>query len=101
MKVNGTKYQTPCVLVIGMEDDEPIFGDIISILVLGKTVYFEFKLLESNFCHHYHAYSLSFPISRKYIIKHCNLSSYHPYSMYHATYDSVSSTYVVLRNKIY
>ncbi len=34
VRVCGTKYQTPCILVIGSKDDEPIFGDIDNVLVL-------------------------------------------------------------------
>ena len=34
MKVNGTKYQTPCALIIGKTD--PLFGNVNSVLVCGQ-----------------------------------------------------------------
>ncbi len=104
MKVNGTKYQTPCALVIGVEDGEQIFGDIINVLVFSRSLFFEFQLLESSFYHHYHAHLLSTPQPRatSYIIKHKDLAHYHPYGMYHCiSIDNIVSQYVVLRSKIY
>lgn len=101
VKVSGTKYQTPCILVIGSEDNEPIFGDVTNVLVLGQSVFFEFKLLEAQFYHHYHAYSLSLPSSGSYIIKHRDLPCYHPYGMYHSLSNDCISRFTVLRNNVY
>ena len=33
VELNGTKYQTPCIVVVGCENDELIFGDVTKILV--------------------------------------------------------------------
>ena len=76
VRVNGTKYQTPCALVVEKSDDkELLFGKVISILVGAKCVIFEFQLLKSEFCHHYHCYSLSLPplSTHQYFIRHCDL----------------------------
>ena len=42
VKVHGTKYQTPCALVVGRshEDDELQFGHVINVLVYSKQVFF-------------------------------------------------------------
>ena len=103
MKVSGTKYQAPCVLVIGSEDDDPIFGDVLSILVEGQSVFFEFQVLKSLFCPHLHAHSLTLPssTSRKYIIKQRDLAYYHPYGMYHIPQNGEVSHFTVVRNNIY
>lgn len=62
VKVNGTKYQTPCILVIWKnEEEDPLFGSVSSILVSGQEIFFEIEQMEAVFCQHYHAYALSFP----------------------------------------
>lgn len=62
VKVSGTKYQLPCALVVGQSDDEElIFGTVLGILVHCREVFFEFELMEGQYCKHYHAYALSFP----------------------------------------
>ena len=107
MKVFGTKYQTPCVLVIGKnEDDDLLFGSVQNVLVYGQEVYFEFEQIEAIFCQHYHAYALSLPIlnsSQHYLIKQKDLVSYHPYGFYHCLNISnmPSLHYTVLRSNIY
>lgn len=45
-------------LVVGKSDDEDLlFGNVNCILVHKKQVYFEFELMEMQFCNHYHAYA--------------------------------------------
>ena len=109
VKIHGTKYQIPCAVVVGRsddDDDELLFGLVLSILVYCKEVYFEFELLEAQYCNHYHAHSLSIPPAssiQKYLIKQVNLASFHPYGMYicHNISPSSSLSYTVLRNNIY
>ena len=37
--MNGTKYQTPCTLIVGkMEDDNLIFGNVINIFIHNQTL---------------------------------------------------------------
>ena len=88
MQINGTKYQTPCVLVVGksMEDDELQFGHVLAVLVDCEEVLFEFELMKAEYCNHFHAYALSLPPAshrHKYLIKQKDLASFHPYGMYH------------------
>ena len=59
VKVYGTKYQTPCALVVGKTDDDPLFESVHKILVSGQEVFFEFEKMDAVFCPHYHAYALS------------------------------------------
>ena len=85
MKVHGTKYQTPCALVVGRShDDELQFGHVINVLVYSKQVFFEFELMHVQFCEHYHAYALSLPplsLREKFLIEHRTLPTYHPYRL--------------------
>ena len=106
--MNGTKYQTPCVLVVGHldDDEEPLFGHVLGVLVYCQEVLFEFELMEAQYCKHYHAYALSLPPAssrQKYLIKQIDLPSFHPYGMYHC--HNISSNtllqYTVLRSNIY
>lgn len=108
VKINGTKYQTPCALVVGQsdEDEELLFGHVLSVLVHCKEVLFEFELMIVQYIKHCHAYALSLPptsSSHKYLIKYKDLLSYHPYGLYHC--HNISSNpslqYTVLRSNIY
>ena len=107
VKVNGTKYRTPCALVIGRtEEEDPMFGYVYSVLVSGQEVFFEFEEMEVTFCQHFHAYAVTLPLSSRqhFLIKQKDLINYHPYGLYHCP--SISSNtcniqYVVLRNNIY
>ena len=106
MKVNGTKYQVPFVLVVGKSEDADLaFGEVHSVLVHGQLVLFEYHLLEAQFYPHYHLYALSLtPLSdrQSYLIKHRDLLNYHPYGLYHNASISAdhSLRYTVLRSNI-
>ena len=106
VKVNGTKYQTPCGLIVGKTDqEEPIFGEVRRILVDVKAVYFEFQLLHAVLCPHYHCFILSHDPSRNskcFIINQSCILDYHPYGIYYSqtvTGDSTSRI-AVIRNII-
>ena len=109
VRVKGTKYQTPCCLVIGKgESEEQLqFAKVINIYVNGQSVIFEVTLLVSHpFSHHHHAFPLSSPPMSshcKYLIKQSGLLDYHPYGLYHAStvFSDLSLEYVVLRSNIY
>ena len=108
VKINGTKYQTPCAIVVGQsdEDEELLFGHVLGVLVHCNQVLFEFELMEAQYCKHYHAYAPSLPptsSSHKYLIKHTDLPSYHPYGLYycHNISSNPSLQYTVLRSNIY
>ena len=102
VKVNGTKYQPPCAIVVGKtEEEEPLFGSINKVLVFSQEVYFEFELMEANFCQHYHAYTLS-SSHQHFLVKQNNLINYHPYGLYHCPNISRTSLqFLVLRTNIY
>lgn len=87
VKVDGIKYQEPCALVIGQEEDNLKFGKITQIYVDGgKEVIFEIELLHTiEFCTHYHTYSLSSERQTSFI-KQCHLLDYHPYGLYQSSF---------------
>ena len=106
MILNGTKYQTPCVLIVGKTEDENlIFGSVVSIFVHCQSVLFEVKILNSHLCPHHHAYAMSLSPSAlpMYLIKHSDLAYYHPYALYYCPHISSDLTlrYTVIRCNIY
>lgn len=106
MILNGTKYQMPCVLIAGKtEDEDLIFGNVVSIFVHCQSVLFEVEILNSHFCPHHHAHAVSVLPSalQTYLIKHSNLACYHPYGLYYCPHISSDLTlrYTVIRCNIY
>ena len=69
VRVNGTKYQVPCAIVIG-NNDELEFGRVVSIYVDDSIVFFEFiPLATHSFCHNFHVFALVSESECKYLIK--------------------------------
>lgn len=105
VKVNGTKYQTPCALIVNLVDEDPLIGNIHNILVSGHDVFFEFELMDTVFLQHYHAYAVSFSSSSQqhFLVRQKDLITYHPYGLYHCPNISVTlpSQFCVLRSKSY
>ena len=108
MKVNGTKYQIPCALVVGKDEaDELKFGKVINIYVYENMAFFEFiLLLTDQFCHHHHIFVLATPpmsVRSKYLIKQENLLDFHPHGLYTSSHIFANSSleYVILRSNIY
>ena len=84
MTQNGTKYNAPCVLIVGKSEDEDlIFGNVTNIFIHNQSLlFFEVEILNSKFCPHYHAYAISMPPSFvQQLIKHSDLTCYHPYGL--------------------
>lgn len=106
--MNGTKYQTPCALVVGKDEaDELEFGKVINIYIYENSTLFEFMpLLTRQFCHHHHAFVLAAPpvsVRSKYLIKQESLLDYHPYGLYTSAHIFADSSleYVILRSNVY
>jgi hypothetical protein len=105
--VKGTKYQAPCALVIGKEEEELQFANVVSIFIDEDAVLFEFIPFKGHpFCHHHHAFPLSLPPSSsscRYLINQSDLLDYHPYGLYHSSTIFTDQTleFVVLRNNVY
>ena len=54
-------FQAPAVVVLGVEEDLPKFGEIVNVYLVSKsTVLLYTRLLHTlHFCKHYHAYAIS------------------------------------------
>ena len=106
VRVNGTKYQKPCGLLVGRVDDVFKFGKVVDIFVNGKEVLFEVELLNTlDYLLHYHTFCLS-PIvpseSQTYYVKHSQLLDYHPYGLYHSALSTNPSfLYLIMRYNVY
>lgn len=107
MNKNGIKYQPPCILIVGKNDNEDlIFANVDDVFVCEKTVIFGIEVLNSKFCYHYHAFALSMcPSStqQKFLIKYSDLLHHHPFGMYYCPHISsdISLRYVVLKSNVY
>ena len=102
VRVNGTKYQVPCAIVIG-KNDELEFGRVVSIYVDDSIVFFEFiPLATRSFCHHFHVFALVSESECKYLIKHKDLFDFNPFGLYTSSHISETfEEYVVLKSNIY
>ena len=44
-KVCGTTYKQPCVVVLGIDDEFPVFGKITSVYIINEVIVFSVLLL--------------------------------------------------------
>ena len=77
--ISGTTYRKGTVVVCGIEDDTPIFGNIDEIIVTPHLeCFFVLSVFITNaFQHHYHAYEVV-PTNSILICNHGQLVDYHP-----------------------
>ncbi len=78
VKVDGTLYKKPCALLLGTDNDLPLFSNLQEILIAREEVYFNVKLFET-ICYnpHYHAYVV-FPTEQYQTIHRSELYSHLP-----------------------
>ena len=102
IKIDGITFKTSAVVVIGKDEDYPVFGEICNIFCSNLLVTFEVKLLLfDKFVYHLHAYAImSRPNSQHYhyLVSHDKLCDFHPYSLYPCPFASTKEQYVLLRN---
>ena len=82
--MHGTLYQTSSVLVIGKNEDDPVFGELLEIICFDNFILFHVEPLEYMFySSHYHAHVVSTDRSNiKYLIHPDDLVDYLPYGLY-------------------
>ncbi len=57
INVYGTLYKKPCALIVGTQNDLPLFGELQNLLTVNGKVYFHVQLFKTiHFNDHYHAY---------------------------------------------
>ena len=65
VKAEGLEYRKPCVLVVGVEDDDPVFARLEEIYVITSDVYFKVVMQSIvRYAAHFHAYVIT-PTSPK------------------------------------
>ena len=70
VKVEGVEYRRRCVVIIGMGDDDPIFGCIEEIYIIASQVYLHVSAQRIiKYSSHFHAYVIAptFPIQQKLV----------------------------------
>ena len=77
--INGTTYRKGTVVVCGIEDDIPVFGRIMELIVTPhqECLFVICPLLTLAFQHHYHAYKVVLTDS-SVVYDHVQLFDYHP-----------------------
>ena len=77
--INGTIYRKETVVVCGIEDDTPMFGEIMELIVTPhqECLFVICPLLTIAFHHHYHAYEVA-PTDSIVVYHHEQLFDYHP-----------------------
>lgn len=77
--ISGTTYRKETVVVCGIEDDTPMFGRIMELIVtpLQECLFVICPLLTIAFQHHYHAYEVV-PTNSTVVYRHRQLFDYHP-----------------------
>lgn len=83
VKIDGIKYNTSSLLVIGHKDDYPLFGKIAEIYTRGGTceVHFQVNIFDTkSFDLHYHAFAVE--STSKYVtLPYEQIYSYHPLTL--------------------
>lgn len=62
VEYGGVKYKSPCVLIVGISEDEPVFACLEEIFLVSSDVYLKVCMLSIvQYSVHYHAYVVSSP----------------------------------------
>ena len=103
VKVCGTEYRTPFVLLIGHDeyDGDPKFGKVYLVYADGLVVLFEFlPMVTEQFHAHTHSYLVSLPpVTDRdtFLIRHTDLLDYHPYGLYTLS----SHHHIIVRSRMF
>ena len=90
--MNGTRYQSPCGLIIDVKDEEPVIGKVHNVLVDGQEVYFEVELMDATYSEHFHAFIVSHSISlQHFLIRQFDLVTHQPYGLYYCLHIPTTS----------
>ena len=100
MKVNGQVYKHPCTLIIALDDDYPVFGELDSILVTNNFIIFQVTVNETvDYVHHFHAYCVS-KTPEKRLVSPDHLIDHVPLHIMPIKVDSCTRQVVVLKYHI-
>ena len=78
IEVCGTMYKSMCALVIGIDDEFPVFGKVSSVYVLdGEVIFAVHKLYTCSFNTHFHAFEVQ-NTTDKVFIRYEKLQSHVP-----------------------
>lgn len=74
----GTTYKKPCVLVVGCEDEFPVFGRLSSVYIVNRNITFGVQILHTHsFDPHFHSYRVTCTTNSKFVCYN-ELFSYNP-----------------------
>ena len=62
VKVEGVEYRRPCAVIIGLDEEDPVFGCIEAIYVVASQVHFQVSVQTIvQYSSHFHAFVISTP----------------------------------------
>lgn len=100
VRINGSKYTTNCIVVLAVECDLPVFGQIQLIAYAAKNVTFVVQKLHTlTYDTHLHAYEVSGTDELTAVCYH-DLVDWHPLSTHVGFGNNRSSEYVVLKYEL-
>ena len=77
VKVGDILYKEPCALLVGVEEDDPVFGRLKSIYVVNDRIIFELNIFQTHYFHsHYYSYIVSSTSSNKLFLSSQLLSPF-------------------------
>ena len=99
---NGTKYRPRQTLLLGIDDDVPVFVDLHSIFVdnLRKTYFVNCELETTCFDGNYHSYEVITKLSRYRCVQSEKLLDHHPLYCRKSSSVSHNGLFITLQNGI-
>lgn len=96
--MDGILYQKPCALLLGVDDDYPLFGRLDDIFIIDNRFLFSVTLLNTLlFNHHYQGYVID-QTSNTNIIAHSQLLS--PFPMHIHSLPSQTLKIIICKHHI-
>ena len=93
MKSDGLEYRKPCVLMVSVEDDDPVFARLEEIFVVSAEIYFKVHMVMQTIVRysvHFHAYVITSKSPREYrLIKINHL--FNPFPLHPRTVRTLTS----------
>ena len=68
VEICGTTYKCLCVLIVGVEDEFPLFGKVASVYIIDKSIVFNVCVLHTcSYDPHYHAYLVNHTTEMRFV----------------------------------
>ena len=91
VKSDGLEYRKPCVLMVSVEDDDPVFARLEEIFVVSAEIYFKVAMQTTvRYSVHFHAYVITSKSPREYRLIKIN-DLFNPFPLHPRTVHTLTS----------